>query len=89
MVVTLASLLDILLKCRVGLLRGREASGLQRRSQGAKGLGQSAVALQGARNILTQCAEIRLGLGEVPGLKVLPQLLKLTLNLLRPSLPGL
>ena len=89
MVVTLAGLLDILLKCCVGLLRGRETSGLQRRSQGAKCLGQSAVALQGARNVLTQRAEIRLGLGEVPRLKILPQLLKLTLNLLRLSLPGL
>ena len=64
MMMTLAGLLDILLKGCVGFLRGRQVSGLQRRSQGAECLGQSAVALQGARNVLTQGAEIRLGLAK-------------------------
>lgn len=88
-VVRLAGLLDILLNRGIGFLRGRDVSRLQRGPQGAECLGQSAVALQGARNVLFQGAEIRLGLGEVPRLKILSQLLKLILNLLRLSLPVL
>ena len=89
MVVTQTSVLNTLLQCVVSLLRCREPSGLQRRRQGVECLGQNAIALQGARSVFAQGAEIRLGLGEVPRLQILPQLLKLTLNLLCLRLPGL
>ena len=85
----LAGLLYILLEGCVCLLRGREVSRLQRRSQGAKCLGQRAVCLHRGRYVLIQCTEIRLGLAEVSRLKILPQLLELALNLLSFRLPGL
>ena len=89
MVLTVTSLLHTLLKRRVGFLRDRETSRLQGGSQSTKRLGKRAAALLRTRDILTQRAEIRLGLSKVPRLKVLPELLKLALDFLRSCLPCL
>jgi len=88
-VMRLAGRLNILLQRAVGLLSCREISRLQSRTHRGESLGDRVVAVQGARNILAQGAEIRLGLAEVSSLEILPQLLKLALDFLKLRLPSL